>query len=111
MLASVFAFLFVLMMVNPGFSWIIIILGVLLCFVGDLVFAFVTKQKFRSISLFLYMPAIFTMLYIILAGIGLISWLTGWPLIFLGLIVDAIIAMAIAGHNAKYFMYKQEDEE
>lgn len=111
MLASIFTFLFVLMMVNPGFSWIIVISGVLLCFVGDLIFAFATKQKFRTISLFLYMPAIFTMLYIILAGIGLISWLTGWPLIFLGIIADAIIAMAIAGHNAKYFMYKQEDEE
>ncbi len=111
MLVSIFVFLFVLMMFDPGFSWICIIMGVLLCFVADLIFAFVMKQKFRTISLFLYMPAIFTMLYVILAGANIISWLGGWPLILVGIAVDVIIAITIVGSNAKYFMYKQEDEE
>ncbi len=111
MLISIFVFLYVLMMVNPGYSWIFVILGILTCFIGDLIFAFATKQKFRTISLFAYMPAIFTMLYIVLAGAGVISWLTGWTLIFVGLLIDGIIAIAIVGHNAKYFMYRQEDAE
>lgn len=111
MLVAVFTFLFVLMMYNPGFSWIFVILGILLCFVSDLIFAFRTKQKFRTVSLFVYIPAIFAMLYIILAGMGIISWLTGWLLVFAGVGVDLIIFMSIIVHNAKYFMYKQEDEE
>jgi uncharacterized membrane protein YgaE (UPF0421/DUF939 family) len=48
---------------------------------------------------------------LILAGMGIISWLTGWLLVLAGVGVDLIIFMAIIVHNAKYFMYKQEDEE
>ncbi len=110
-LFSVFMFLFVLMMVNPGMSWTIVIMGVMLALAADLVFAFATKQKFRTINLFIYMPAISTMLYVILAGFNVVGWLTGWPIIFVGVIVDFIIAFAIISHNAKYFMYKQEDDE
>ncbi len=111
MLASVFTFLFVLMMFDPGISWIIVILGIMAMLIADLIFAFVTKQKFRTISLFAYMPVLATMLYIVLAGSGVITWLAGWPIIFVGFAVDAIIALTIAASNAKYFMYKQEGDE
>ncbi len=111
MLVSVFAFLFVLMMFDPGISWIIVILGVMATFIADLVFAFATKQKFRTVSLFAYMPALTTMLYIVLAGSGVVTWLAGWPIILVGLAIDLIIALSIAASNAKYFMYKQEDDE
>ncbi len=111
MLFTVFVFLFVLMIVRPESSWPIVILGILIGFIADLIFAFASKQKFRTVSLFVYMPAMFTMLYIVLAGFHIITWGAGWPLIFLGLIVDLIIALTIALSNAKYFMYKQEDEE
>ncbi len=110
-LFSVFMFLFVLMMLNPGMSWTIVIMGIMAALIADLIFAFATKQKFRTVFAFIYMPAISTMLYIILAGFKVVSWLSGWPIIFLGLLVDAIIAFAIISHNAKYFMYKQEDDE
>ncbi len=111
MLFTVFVFLFVLMMVQPVSSWPIIILGILVGFIADLIFAFTTKQKFRTVSLFVYMPAMFTILYIILAGFKVITWGAGWPIIFLGIAVDLIIALTIVAYNAKYFMYKQEDEE
>ena len=111
MLASIFVFLFVLMMFDPGMSWIIVILGIMATLIADLIFAFTTKQKFRTIFLFAYMPVLATMLYIVLAGSGLITWLAGWPIIFVGLAVDFIIALTIAASNAKYFMYKQEDDE
>lgn len=111
MLASVFTFLFVLMIFDPGHSWVLVIAGVLISLIADLIFAFVMKQKFRSVFMFFYIPAMFTMLYIILAGMGAITWSAGWPLIFLGVAVDLIIVLSIAVSNAKYFMYKQEDEE
>ena len=111
MLFTVFVFLFVLMIVQPVASWPIIIMGVLAGFIADLVFAFAAKQKFRTVSLFVYMPAMFTMLYIILAGFSVITWAAGWPFIFLGFAVDLIIALTIVVYNAKYFMYKQEAEE
>lgn len=111
MLASVFAFLFVLTMFDPGISWVIVILGIMTMLIADLIFAFVTKQKFRTISLFAYMPVLATMLYIVLAGSGVITWLAGWPIIFVGFAIDVIIALTIAASNAKYFMYKQEDDE
>ena len=111
MLVAIFAFLFVLMMFDPGISWIIVILGVMALLITDLIFAFATKQKFRTISLFAYMPILATMLYIVLAGAGVVTWLAGWPIILVGLAVDVIIAVSIAGSNAKYFMYKQEVDE
>ncbi len=111
MLFTVFWFLFVLMTVRPADSWPIVILGILIGFIADLIFAFYTKQKFRTVSLFVYMPAIFTMLYITLAGFGIITWGAGWPIILLGLVVDLIIALTIVASNAKYFMYKQEVDE
>ena len=111
MLVSVFSFLFVLMMFDPGISWIIVILGIMATLIADLIFAFVTKQKFRTLSLFAYMPVLATMLYIVLAGAKIITWAAGWPIIFVGLAVDFIIAITIAGSNAKYFMYKQEGDE
>ncbi len=110
-LLSVFMFLFVLAMLDPGMSWTIIIMGVMLALVADLIFAFATKQKFRTIFAFVYMPIIATMLYIILAGFNVVSWLGGWPIIFIGIALDLIIAFAIISHNAKYFMYKQGDDE
>ena len=110
-LFTVFMFLFWLMMVPELIVWPILMVGIILAFITDIIFAFATKQKFRTITAMVYMPAIFTMLYIILAAYKVVSWLTGWPIILLGLIVDLIAVIIIALSNAKYFMYKQEDEE
>lgn len=111
MLATVFAFLFVLMLFNLTASWPIIIIGVVAALIADLFFAFRMKHKFRTIALFAYMPAISTLVYVILAGYGVVSWLAGWPIILLGLVADLIIVAAIGVSNAKYFMYKQEDDD
>lgn len=111
MLFSVFAFLFVLVMFDLPATWPLIMAGIILVFLADIVFAFATKQKFRTVSTFVYMPAISTMLYIILAAYGVIGWITGWPVILLGLLVDLIGIISIAIGNAKYFMYKREDDE
>lgn len=110
-LFSVFVFLFWLMMLPELVTWPILPGGIILMFLADLCFAFVTKQKFRTISLFVYMPAIATMLYIILAAYDVVSWLGGWPIILLGLVVDFVYIMSVIMGNMKYFMYRQEAEE
>lgn len=111
MLFMVFAFLFQLMMLPDEFIvWPILPGGVALALVADLVFAYSTKQKFRTISFFVYMPVIATMLYIILAAYGIVTWAAGWPIILLGLVIDAGYIFSVIMSNMKYFMYKKEAE-
>ncbi len=111
MLFMVFAFLFQLMMLPDEFTvWPTLPAGVAMALVADLIFAYTTKQKFRTISFFVYMPAIATMFYIILAAYGVVSWIAGWPVIFIGLVVDVIYIVSIVMSNMKYFMYNKEAE-
>ena len=110
-LVAVFAFLYTVMMVPDMISWPIIPGGVALALVADLVFSFVTKQKLRTISLFVYMPAMAAMLYIILSAYGIITWTAGWPVVLLGLVADFAYIIYIIMSNAKYFAYKQEVDE
>ena len=111
MLFMVFAFLFQLMMLpEDAVVWPVLPAGVALSLVTDLIFAYTTKQKFRTISFFVYMPVIATMLYIILAAYSIISWVSGWPLILLGLVVDIIYIISVVMSNMKYFMYSKEEE-
>ena len=111
MITMVFAFLFQLMMLPENFIvWPILPAGVAIALVADLVFAYTTKQKFRTISFFVYMPVIATMLYIIFAAYGIVSWVAGWPIILLGLVVDLLYIVKIVMSNMKYFMYNKEAE-
>lgn len=111
MLFTVFMFLFWLMMIPELTFWPILMAGIILMLLADIAFAFATKQKFRTVTAFVYMPVISTMLYIILAAYNVIGWVTGWPVILLGLLADLIGIICIAVGNAKYFMYKKEDDE
>lgn len=111
MLATVFTFLFCLMMLPEITAWPIMPLGVVLALVLDIVFAFTTKQKFRTVSLFVYMPVIATMFYIALAAYHVVTWCGGWPIILLGVVADLVYVFSIIASNMKYFMYRQEVEE
>ena len=111
MLFTVFMFLFWLMMVPELVVWPILMGGIILMLVADTIFAYATKQKFRTVTAMVFMPVITTMLYIILAAYDIVGWLTGWPIILLGLLADLIYIIFIVINNAKYFMYKREDEE
>lgn len=112
MISMVFVFLFLLMMLPAEtVLWPILPGGVALMLICDLAFAFRTRQKFRTISFFAYMPIIAAMLYIILAAYGAITWTDGWPVVLLGLVVDLGYIVAVIMSNMKYFMYKQEVDE
>lgn len=111
MLISVFVFLYCLMMLPGVITWPIVIGGVALMLLCDLGFSYATKQKFRTITFFIYMPAVATMLYIILAAYGILTWTGGWVLVLAGLAVDLAYIIAVIAGNMKYFMYRQEAEE
>ena len=112
MLFMVFVFLFLLMMLPDYIStWPVLPAGVGLMLLVDLAFAYATKQKFRTISFFVYMPVVATMIYIVLAAYGVVSWSGGWPLIFTGILVDLIYILVVLLYNMRYFTYRQEVEE
>lgn len=112
MLLSVFVFLFLLMMLpEDAVTWPIVPAGVALMLLCDLAFSYITKQKFRTISFFVYMPAVAAMLYIILAAYAVVSWSGGWVIVFAGLLVDLAYILAVLIYNMKYFVYRQEAEE
>lgn len=111
-LISVFAFLFLHIMVPTElFVWPTLLGGVILALAGDLIFAFGTKQKLRTISFFFYMPAITALLYVMLAANGAVTWNGGWPIVLVGLAVDFAYIIYIIMSNMKYFTYKQEVDE
>lgn len=110
-LFAVFMFLFFVMMIPEHISWPILPGGIIIALLADLVFAFATKQKLRTISLFVYMPVISTMLYVILSAYNVVTWIGGWPIILLGLALDLAYILYVIISNMKYFTYKQEVEE
>ncbi len=111
LLFAVFMFLFFLMMMPELLVWPILPAGVIIALLADLIFAFATKQKLRTISLFVYMPTISTMLYIILSAYQIVTWTAGWPIILLGLVAAVAYIIYVIISNMKYFTYKQEVEE
>ncbi len=111
MIFMTFVFLFLLMMLPDVTVWPILPVGVALMLISDLAFAFVTKQKFRTISLMVYLPAIATMSYIVLAAYGVVSWAGGWMIILLGILADLIYVFSVIMSNVKYFAYKGEEVE
>lgn len=110
MMITVFAFLFALAGIHMAKAWTIIIMGIIVMFIADAVFATVTRQKMYIINYFVYIPSIFTMLFVILGAFSIVSWNWGWLLIILGLIVDAVIMMSIVAENSRY-KYNQEVED
>lgn len=105
MVVSVAVFLFCLSFLKLDNSWLVVILGIAAMFVADAIFAVKTKQKLAIMNILVYMPVVATMLYIILAGFGVLAWNTGWLLIIISLILNLIIVFTKLTKNK---MDKQE---
>lgn len=101
MVSSVILFLIALMILHIPKSWIIVIAGVAAIFVSDAIYAAATKQKLAIISYLLYIPAVSSMLYIILGASQLVAWNTGWIMIPLSLLLDMAVILAAIIKNAK----------
>lgn len=110
MLVTVFAFLTALVAFDMELAWTIIPAGIIVMFISDGIFARITRQKFRIINYFIYIPAAAAMLYVILGAHLVVSWNRGWLLVILGVAVDIAIMLGIAINNSRY-IYKQEDDD
>lgn len=102
MQAAVFIFLWCGVNFGWALTWPIIPGGVAALLLGDLLFAFKTRQKLVALNVFVYTPAVFAMLYVVLAAFNIVSWGNGWALIFLGFAADAIFGLAVLIDNAKF---------
>ena len=105
MVLTVAAFLFSLVMIGFLKSWVIVIAGVALIFVVDGIYMYRTKVRLAIINWLIYIPVVATMIYIILSGLGILAWNTGWMLIIVSLGLDLIVMYASLARNRKY---KQE---
>lgn len=101
MLISTVAFIVALALFHRHESWVIFIIGVAAVFIADAVYATVTKKKLVLINYLLYIPPVFTMLYVVLGGLSVVSWSTGWILIPVSLLIDAVIAAGSMIKNAR----------
>lgn len=103
MLVSVFSFLVLLMNFNFKDIWTVIPMGVALLFIADCFYIHFTKKKFRIVNYLIYIPSIFTMLFVILGGFKLIPFKYGWLLIIASLILDLILALIKINENRRYY--------
>lgn len=105
MVISVAAFIFALAIMHIPHSWTIVIAGIATIFIADGVYSLATKQKFAIINWLIYIPAVFTMLFIILGAVNILPWAVGWLLILVGLLLDFFIVLIALAKN------KQDDME
>lgn len=99
---SVAIFIFLMAVLGISNAWVMIFVGLFCMFLEDGIFAIVTKQKLAIIAWLTYIPAMSAMLYVILGGIGVISWATGWIMIPLSLVLDALIMFIAFKVNTNY---------
>lgn len=111
MLFTVFVFLFCLMLVPMSEEWTVIPAGLIVLFIADSIFAHLTRQKFAIINYFLYIPASFALLYVILGAYNIVPWSPGWLMVLLGVAVDLIIAAGIVMSNMRYTIHSADEED
>ena len=110
MMTSVFVFLMGLALFDLPHVWVVFPAGVFLMLCADAVFAKRTGQKLRIINYLLYIPAAAPMLYLVLAGSGVIPWHPGWLIVPLSAVIDLGIVIGKLIDNRKY-VYKPEGED
>ncbi len=91
-----FAILYFLVMkvgFNVNGSWISFLLMVPLGMVLDVVLTMLLNKKTGILSLVLYLPVIFTLLYVTLGIAGVMPWHPGWILILVGILADLAVVL------------------
>lgn len=80
-------------------SWLFVIIGLILAFVCDGLFAEITKARLRIIYWLIYIPVISVFLFIIIGALDILAWSVAWMIIPLSLVVDLIIIYAAIRRN------------
>ncbi|MCC8016493.1 MAG: hypothetical protein LIO43_03785, partial [Clostridiales bacterium] len=92
MLLSTTVFILCLAIFHLPHSWLAFIAGVALMFIADAVYVTVTGQKLVLINYLLYIPPVFTMLYVILGAVSAVEWNKGWMLVPVAVLIDVLIS-------------------
>ena len=97
--AMVALYLFVVAVADLPHSWLIVILGLILMFVSDGMFAVIAKHRLAIISWLIYIPVIATFLFIFAGALSVLPWGVAWIMIPLSLILDVGIILTAIGKN------------
>lgn len=109
MMTTVLVYLVGLILFRLPRFWVVFPAGVCLMYCADAVFARLTGQKLRIINDLIYIPAAAPMIYVTLAGIGLIPWHPGWLIVPLSVIADLGLILGKVLENRKYRYRPEED--
>ena len=102
MTLTVCVFLFALAVLHLPKSWLILIFGVAIVLFADGVFASIMREPLVIFSWLAYVPAIATMVFIVVCAAGIVPWSVGWIMIPLSLLIDiALIIIRIADNSKR----------
>ena len=101
MVAAVAVFLFCMAVLHAPNSWLVVIGGIAAMFAADSLYIAVTRQKLAAIFYLAYIPAFFSMLYVIFGAAGLLPWSPGWVIIPLSLLLDVVVIAVLLIYNKK----------
>ncbi len=108
MLACVVIFLVATFLTPMPKTWLIFLFAIVLILAVDMAMAFAAKQKSAIFTSLLYVPAIASLLYVILGLLHILPWHPGWVIIVLSVVADVAIAGSGVLRSAKQ---KEENEE
>lgn len=93
-------FLFIVALTDLPHSWLLVILGLILAFLCDALFATITKAKLRIVYWLIYIPVIATFTFIIFGAMHWLAWSVAWLMIPMSLVLDLIIITAAIAKNS-----------
>lgn len=92
-LVAVFLFLTLRIVFFVEKAWLMLVAAVVVALVLDIVMAFRAKEKTALLNALIYIPVIATIVYVLLALVGILGWHPGWLMIVVSLMVDVVIVM------------------
>lgn len=109
MLTAVCVYLHVLMLAPFFNCWVIVPAGVFVMFWADGIFATVTKQPVRIINFLIYIIASSPMVYVVLSGLRILDWRTGWLVIIFALVLDFAVIVGALINRRKYVWHPEKE--
>lgn len=110
-LVAVFAFLTLKIVFFIEKAWLMLVFAVIIALVADIVMAFKAKEKTAVLNVLIYIPVIATILYVLMALVGIVGWHPGWLLVVVSAMVDIVIIMVRLMKAPKEDEADAEDEE
>lgn len=97
--SMVAVFLTVVALTDLPHSWLLVIIGLILAFICDGVFASIIKARLKLLYWLIYIPVISVFLFIIIGALHIVAWGIAWVIIPLSLVIDLVIIYAAIAKN------------